>query len=186
MKEKRERYFIDPSFQTGFILKFCLVVVVSSLVMGAVVLGLTRNSTTVAIENTKVMVKPTSDFIFPVLSLTVVVVAVFSAGTVLFLTLYHSHKIVGPMSRLRREIELFKQGDLDRNFSIRHSDQFQALSECLGQVAETFREKHLELKHQLKELKKFLNQGKGTVPEKAQMESLLSEITRTLDYFNIR
>ena len=58
---KRRNYFIDKSFQTKFIIKFCMIVMVSSLLIGVFLFFLSRNLTTVAIENARVIVKSTSD-----------------------------------------------------------------------------------------------------------------------------
>ena len=72
----RKHYFIDKEFQTKFILRFCGVVVVSSLLIGILIFLLSQNSTTVAIENTQVRVKTTADFILPVLVQTIIVVSI--------------------------------------------------------------------------------------------------------------
>jgi len=71
----RKHYLIDKKFQLAFVMKFCAVVILASLAIGTFIFYMSRNSTTVAIENTRVFVKPTSDFILPQLVVTVILVS---------------------------------------------------------------------------------------------------------------
>ena len=74
---KRRNYFIDKSFQSKFIFKFALIVVISAALMTVATLYFSQDSNTVAIENTRVVVKKTSDFILPILAVTVISSFVF-------------------------------------------------------------------------------------------------------------
>ncbi|MFC1515017.1 hypothetical protein ACFL5X_03860 [Candidatus Omnitrophota bacterium] len=184
-KYSRRHYFIDKQFQTNFILKFCLIVLVSSVLIGALVLLLSKGSTTVAIENTKVQVKTTSDFILPILLQTIAVVSLFSAFAVGFLSLVSSHKISGPLFRLKREIDILKDGDLGRNFNIRASDQLQALSKSLSEMSVNMRRRYVEVKDKCKDLKGMLEEKKYSLSaeDKAQVAKILAEIDITLKRF---
>lgn len=186
-EHRRRRYFIDPVFQMDFILRFCLVVIVSSLLIGIFVFLLSQNSTTVAIENTHVFVKRTSDFILPVLAVTVLVVTAFSAVVVLILTLFVSHKIAGPIYRLKEEIKAVTQGDLTRKFQIRQKDQMQDLAGNLKGMGETLCGKHRLLKSQTQRLHEFLEEKKyqpGPTDQDA-LRQMIQDLENTLDYFKI-
>ena len=188
MKKKgysRRNYFIDSQFQTKFIFKFCAVVFISSLLIGAIIFLLSQNSTTVAIENTQVQVKNTSDFILPVLVQTIVVVSIFSAFIVAGLTLFISHKISGPLFRLKREIDTLKDGDLGRNFNIRASDQLQALSRSLNDMSISLRQRYVEVKDKCKDLKGLLEEKKYSLSEddKRYVAKVLDEIDALLKRF---
>ena len=69
---KRQQHFIDKNFQTNFILKFSSIVVLGSILIGVVVMFLSRGMTTVTIENTNVVVKSTIDFLFPIILQTII------------------------------------------------------------------------------------------------------------------
>jgi methyl-accepting chemotaxis protein len=186
-EHKRRQYFIDPVFQSQFILKFCAVVIVASLLVGVVIFWLSQNSTTVAIENTRVLVKSTSDFLFPVLTITVLTVTVFTALVVLILTLLYSHRIAGPIFRLKREITLLKHGGMERNFTLRQQDQLQALAASLAEMSDTLRGKHLEINNKYHLLNQFL-QNKDfpvSVEERKRLEALLEDLSETLNYFKV-
>ncbi len=184
---KRRNYFIDRNFQTNFILKFCVIVIFSSALVVAGILFFSRDSNTVAIENTQVTVKSTSDFILPLVVSTLIVVALFSALCVVVLTLLVSHKISGPLYRVQREIEVVARCDFRRNFHIRGGDQLQELARSLDVMCNSLKDSHIELKHKFDNLKRFLEENNYNVSAR-QAEQLLSHINNLqadLDNFKI-
>lgn len=184
---KRRRYFVDRMFQTKFIAKFCLAVIITSLLAGGLIFFLSRNSTTVAIENTRVVVKRTADFIFPVIVETVLVVSFFAGLVVLLMTLFISHKIVGPLVRLKRETDFLKDGDLRRNFSVRTKDQLRDLSKSLNLTCDALREKHKELQEKYNALRNFLQKDMlhGSTETKEELARILRELNSVLNYFKV-
>jgi methyl-accepting chemotaxis protein len=186
-RNHRKTLLIDPPFQTQFISKFCMMIIITSLVLGGAVYFLTRGSTTVAIENTRVYAKPTADFILPSLSATVLVVAFLSALGVLVSALFISHKIVGPIFRLQREVVRVSEGDLVRNFNIRDKDQFQVLAQSLNLMASTFRAKHAALREAHLALSAFLQEKDFSVSsgDKEALRKMLEKMNTALNYFKV-
>ncbi len=179
---RRRILFIDKDFQAKFIAKFCMIVVISSVLVVALLLFLSKNFTTVAIENTQVVVKNTSDFILPIIIETVSIVTVFTALAVIILTLLVSHKIAGPLYRLKKEIDVFKAGYLAANFKTRKSDQLKELAASLCEMGNSLASKHIELKNKLAGLKASLqnpDDDKGAILRK------LNELEQVLSYFKI-
>ena len=191
-ERKRKKYFIDRSFQTKFILKFCVVVVISSMFVGGLIFLLSQGSTTVAIENSKVMVKKTSDFLLPTLVVTVIVVSVFSALVVLILTLVVSHKISGPLYRLKKEIDYMKEGDFTRNFNIREDDQLKEVSKSLSEMSGSLRQRHIELRDKIRVLKNHMEEERfsslpeeGNAEERSGLYLMVKEINGIVNYFKV-
>ena len=176
----RRNYFIDKEFQTKFILKFCLIAILSSLVLSFFVIFLSRGSTTVTIENARVMVKGSADFIFPIMLQTLLIATVFSAFAVSVLTLFVSHKIAGPLYRIKKEIDVLKSGDLTPSFKIRKDDQLQNLAVTLAELAGRLRDKHKALKERLLQLRDMLRQPQYN---KEAVENKLKELEDILNYF---
>jgi len=181
---KRKNIFIDRNFQTKFILKFCTIVIISSLLIIGLLLFLSRDSTTVTIENTRVMVKKTTDFILPIILETVLLALVFSSLAVIIVTLFTSHKISGPLYRLRREVEALGEGDFKRDFNIRGNDQFQEFSQTLKQMCNSLRDKHLHLKEKCSEFRQYIeNNLSGENKEK--LFAILREVEEELKKFRV-
>ncbi len=184
---QRRQYVIDPAFQLRFILKFCAIVIVSSILVACGIFYFFNQSTTVAIENTKVIVKPTADFILPGVVVTLGIVAVFSSVIVAFLSLMSSHKIAGPVFRIQKELDLVRQGDLTRTFSIRNTDQLKPLARALGETTEVLREKHIELGSQCRSLSNFLDE-KGLVlseDDRDKLHHMLKDLYEVVNYFKV-
>ena len=187
-QKHRRQYLIEPSFQIKFIVKFCVVVIIGSLLIGGSVFFLTRNSTTVAIENTKVLVKPTSDFILPSLLIAILIVSAFTAFGVLILSLHTSHKIAGPIFRLRKEIYLMQKGDMTQDFSIRDKDQLQILAYSLSCMTSTFCAKHKALKDAYQDLVCYLKERDFCVSsnDKDELSKKLDDMNNAFSYFKVK
>jgi methyl-accepting chemotaxis protein len=178
---KRRNYFIDKKFQAKFILKFCSIIVAASLLTGAALMVFSSNSTTVAIENTKVRVKSTADFLFPLMLQTILIVTIFSALAVILLTLFISHQIAGPLFRLRREIEKLGEGNLNVNFNIREGDQLKNLAASLAAMACSLRGKIELLRRGFLEIKETVEKSSNS--EKTCLYDKLKDVESNLNSF---
>ena len=145
-KNRRRHYFIDSSFQTKFIMKFCLLIACTSLLAGGLIYWFNRATTTVAFENLRVVVKSTSDFILPIMIEILAIVTVLVGFATIAVTLFASHKIAGPLYRFKSGIDKVRAGDLASRFSIRTGDQLQ-------KVANEFEHMRIELKDSIVTLK---------------------------------
>ncbi|MFA6384293.1 MAG: hypothetical protein WCY10_02855 [Candidatus Omnitrophota bacterium] len=183
----RKQYLIDKKFQLAFIMKFCSVVVISSLAIGALIFYVSRNSTTVAIQNTRVFVKPTSDFILPQLVIISIAVSVVFSSILFVMALISTHRIAGPLYRLRKEIESFRGGDLTNAFIIRDKDQLKGLAKSLRDMGSALRRKHAELKSKTDTLRSFLKDRNYCVvfEDKERFSALLKDIDDILAYFKV-
>ena len=181
-KYRRRNVFIDKDFQTKFILKFCLIVILSSITIAILLFILSRNFTTVAIENAHVTVKSTASFLAPIIIETVSLVTAFSAVCVIILTLFVSHKIAGPLYSLKKNICEMKGGNMNLNFKTRKKDQLQDLAICLADMSKVLTGKHTELKIKFKELKDCAANA-GT--DKSVIIKKIGEVEKVLNYFKI-
>lgn len=186
-RERRRHYMVDQSFQLNFIFKFCLVTIISSLAIGSLVYYFSQSSTTVAIEHTKVIVKPTSDFIRPLLILTVLIVTVFSAVVVLFLTLIVSHRIAGPVYRFRKDLARISEGYFENPFQIRRKDQLRELAESLKTMTNTFKWKVVFLQQANRRLNSLLHHEGSLSPENLkQVRDVVRQINEEISFFKIK
>jgi methyl-accepting chemotaxis protein len=187
VKHVRKQYIVDRHFQIGFIKRFTWLVVASSLLLGIIIFLLTQGSTTVAIEKTKVYAKPTSDFILPTLSLTVLAVTTIAGISVGLIAFFISHRIAGPAFRLKREIELLKKGSLSRDFSIRKHDHLKDLASSLQDMTDTFYERHTALKRDYEKLTQLLRREGIMIDweDREEIEKALNNIEQNIDYFKV-
>ena len=127
-KNRRRNYFIDRGFQSKFIVKFCALVILASILIGTLIYFFNRQTITVALENLKVVAMTTSDFIFPAMFGIIIVVTLLIGVITIAVTLLTSHKIAGPLYRLKAELEKMRGGDFSSDIHIRTKDQLQKLA----------------------------------------------------------
>ncbi|OGX16059.1 MAG: hypothetical protein A2166_05460 [Omnitrophica WOR_2 bacterium RBG_13_41_10] len=180
LTEKRKTYLIDKEFQTKFILKFCALVVLGSMLTIEALYLLAMKSTTVSIINSRVVVRSTADFLLPILIQTVVIVTILVGLATIAVTLFVSHKIAGPLYRFRKVVETLSTGDFSSNFNIRDPDQLQTLAEAFNKMITNTRGQINMLKDNLLGLKNKLNSfTEREVSQEARNE--FKKITEALD-----
>jgi len=183
-KNRRRHYFIDRQFQSRFIIKFCLLIIITSLLTGILIYIFNRNSTTVAFDNLKVVVKSTSDFILPIM-LQILVIITFLIGVATIVTsLLTSHKLVGPIYRFKLGIDQMKTGDLSTPFNVRTGDQLQKTAYEFDMMRVSLKDSITVLKQNwpyVKEKTLFLiNESKQ---KEAQVNYAIEKIDSELDKF---
>jgi methyl-accepting chemotaxis protein len=174
LHNKRRNYFIDKGFQGMFILKFCLIVICSSLLTAGIMYFLGRKSTTVSILDSRVVVLGTANFLLPLLIQTALVVLVIVGIATIAVTLFFSHKIAGPLYRFRKVIEALGEGDFSLHFRIRDYDQLQNLGKELNAMIENIKIKINAVKENISKLKK----KSGNISQED-----LEELDRNINYF---
>jgi len=185
----RRTYFIDKSFQSKFILKFCALVAIGGALTIAIVYFLARQSNTVAFVNSRVVVKTTADFILPLLIQTVVIVLVLISLATLAVALFVSHKIAGPLYRFKKVIQQLKEGDFCCDFKIRHLDQLQDLAQELNDMILKVRGEIKSLKGQVTsladKLEDFSEQENPETKKKdlGELKHITKEINKIIGYF---
>jgi hypothetical protein len=103
------------------------------------------------------------------------------------MALIATHRIAGPMFRLRKEIDGLRGGDLTGAFIIRDKDQLKGLARSLSDMNMVLRQKHVELKHRTDSLKGFLKDKNYCVSfeDKEKFSELLKDIDDILIYFKV-
>ncbi len=182
---RRKKMLLNKAFQLRFIVRFALITFCSSLLFGGLVYFLSSSSTTVAIENTKVFVKPTSDFILPSLGLTMLMVLAVSCLAMVAMLMYVSHTIAGPEYRLNQEILKIKEGRFDGNFILRKNDQLKALADNLKECEIVLREKHIGLRRQWDELAFYLKDRNYKLADDdiARVKKIMDGVNTKIKFF---
>ena len=180
---KRRIYFIEKSFQAKFILKFCALVVLGGFLTIGLLYFLAMQSTTVSVVNSRVVVRTTANFILPILIQTVAIVMVIVGLATVAVTLFVSHKIAGPLYRIRKVMQELEGGDFSHDFHIRHLDQLQDLADAFNNSIQKIREKIRFIKGGLETMKK----GLGSISENEVSENkraLLRELKDVSEELN--
>ena len=186
---RRRTYFIEKKFQTNFIIKFCSLVIVSGLLTIAIIYLLAKQSTSVSIVNSRVLVRSTADFLLPLLFQTVAVVVVLIGMAAVAVTLLVSHKIAGPLYRFQKVLQTLTEGDFSSDFRIRKLDQLQGLADEFNNMIRRTRGQLNLLKTNFVSLKSKLddlpegevsNQKRSSLKE---LKSISEDLNKIIKYF---
>ncbi len=135
-KSQRRNYYIDKSFQTKFILKFCSLVVLGSGLIVALIYWLAQHSTTVGIANGRVSVHTTAEYLLPLLLQTVFLELVVVSLVAIVMTLLFTHKIAGPLYRFKLMLGHLGEGDFSTSMKLRGGDQLQEVAVAYNEAVE--------------------------------------------------
>ncbi|MDD5644395.1 MAG: HAMP domain-containing protein [bacterium] len=151
---KRKKRFAKAKFQQKFIITFCVLVIIGSLLAGLLIYAMTKSTFTTAFVNSRLEMKNTADFILPAVIMSgIIVVICVGIGTVI-LTLYTSNRIAGPLKRMEGEIKDVAGGNLRKRFSVRELDEIKSLSEELDEMALKLKSNIQDIKDAVSELEK--------------------------------
>lgn len=183
--ERRKCYFIKKDFQRNFIIKFCLLVLLGSLISGAIIYLMSRATVTTTFLNSRLTIKSTADFILPAVLLSSLVVIICVGLSTIAVVLFTSHKIAGPLYHLEKDVEELGKGNLKARFTLRQGDEIKAMAENLAQAAANLRAKVNSIKNSFSGLKNSLMRlekdgvcvlSKEIKEELAQLEAGLGEL----------
>ena len=129
---KRRQVYIKKNFQTKFILKFILVLILGGAISIGLTLLNTKGTLTSSFSNSKLVIENTSIAIMPQVIFTTLITTGIVGILVTLVTLLVSHKIAGPIVRFEKDIDRVAKGDLKTRINIRKGDQFQEIAESLN------------------------------------------------------
>ena len=149
---KRRIVYIHKPFQRSFILKFCAIALVAMLFASLFLYSLSKDTMTATYRYHHLSLLETADAILPALIITNgVVLLVFVIATI-FLTLYVSHKIGGPLYRFGKSLESIGGGNLNLYMKLRPQDQLKDFADQLNQMTENLNKKIRRIREEVTEL----------------------------------
>lgn len=111
---KRKNFYIKKDFQRDFIVKFCVLTGLGSVLGMGWVYWLAMNSTTVGIQDGRIAVHTTADYLLPLMFQTVLVQVIIVSIATMALTLIISFRIAGPLYKLKMMFHGLGQGGVKR------------------------------------------------------------------------
>ncbi len=140
---KRRHFFVKKSYQFKFILKFCLIVLVGSIISTGLVLLFSRGTLTSSFDDSRLVVTNTAKAILPTVIATNVITILLITIATIVVVLFISHKIAGPLFRFQKELKEIGEGDLTKLITLRKNDQITDMAENLNIMTANLREKVL-------------------------------------------
>jgi len=179
-KSRRRRYFIDPQFQVAYILGFAIFAVIATLIAGGVVAHLFLFE----LPRTRVEQAFWGPEFFSNLMWVILALAIVACLWSVFV----SHKVVGPMFRLKKVMRAVGEGDLTTRVRFRTRDRLKDVgSACdemiagLRNLAATDRNSAVEISEIAKRARETLSREETTPDGLRRVRAILDEIVSKAD-----
>ena len=134
---KRKQYLVDRAYQIRFVTRIFTVVlavgVISSLLSTSL---LWMNMYRPELGSTTLLVG-----CLVAVAVTLLIELLIAIPIVFFLGIQQSHRIVGPMNRIKQTLEAIGKGDFSRRITLRKGDALEDLAKSINQMAESLQQR---------------------------------------------
>ena len=191
---RRRNYFIKKEFQARFISRFVIPVILTALISALVVYYFSNQSVTTVFENSRLVIKPGTEFIMPGLILSTLVSVILVGIATMFVMFFISHRIAGPLHKVERSLKKMGNGDLSFDVYFRRRDEIKKLAETFNVASQRLNALVGDVKLQTGELNSAVNEMR-TLPQKSlqeqdasikRLEIILAQLNEKLLKFRLR
>lgn len=196
-KNRRRNYFIKKEFQAKFILKFCILVILTALISAFLIYHFSGRSVTTVFEKSRIKIVPSTTFITPSLIISSLISVVLVGTATIIVVLFISHRIAGPLYKLESLLERMASGDVSFDVHLRRKDEIKELAEAFTEAVHGLnnllcdaKKESIELGSVIKELK-VLSEKLPTLPEDIKkdiekLETAKNNLDDKLNKFRLR
>lgn len=134
---KRKQYLVDPSYQLRFVTRVFLIVFVVAIISSIISSSLLwKNMYRADLESRVPLIAS-----LIAVATTLLIELLLAIPLVFFLGIRQSHRIVGPLTRIKRTIEAIGAGDFSQHITVRHGDALEDLAATINQMADNLRQR---------------------------------------------
>lgn len=173
IKNRRKQYFINRKFQSDFIIKFCILVIAGSFISGVIIYFMSKSTVTTVFENSRLTIKSTADFILPAVLLSSCAVIVLIGLAAVWVTVFTSHRIAGPLYRIEKDTEEVAGGNLNKKFDLRNTDELKLLAQSFNKMTDNLRSGIASIKEAIAKLER-----KAPLDLKQELENLKQAVSK--------
>ena len=149
---KRRKYFIKKDYQVKFILKFCIIVLVGSIISTGLLFLFSQGTLTSSFDNSRLVIRNTSFAILPAVILTNIITLVLITLSSIVVIIFISHKIAGPMFRFEKDLTDIGKGNLVKKIALRKKDQFTDIATSMNNMTMELHNKVFSIETELERL----------------------------------
>jgi len=122
-KNRRKNYFIKRKFQADFFIKFIVLLIVEALIIAVLFMFISRGTLTTAYSSEGLTIQRTGIY-FLINFLLISCVAGLSISIAgLFVFMFLTHRIGGPLYKFEQTLENARDGDIAQRMQLRSTDQ---------------------------------------------------------------
>ncbi|MDD2998302.1 MAG: HAMP domain-containing protein [Erysipelotrichia bacterium] len=173
-KKARKHYLILPSYQIRLVAFMSLVVFLGSILHGFFLYRITSKNIQEGFLSAHNRLRSTWEILKPAIivtnSLSFLLITVF----LLILTIFISHRLIGPMFKVAGQLKKISSGKLNHaSIRLREGDEGQVLCEAVNELQDKYRQRFIKLR----KLKISIEANQVSTDQiGAQIEDILNEI----------
>lgn len=147
----RKKYIIRK-FQLRIFARALFLVLIALFFAGLAIYLLMEGSVSTTLQNSRLVIKSTQKFILPIFAFASFITVFFVSGIGWILIYVFSHKVVGPIHRVKKHLEKVAGGDLSTKLFFRSSDDLHDVSENINDMTKSLAFKVDEVKQDMRRL----------------------------------
>ena len=179
MSSKRNIFIINPAFQYKFCLYVCTFVFLSSLIYPLTIYDIYDKVIALQPHRLSSIQESRTELLF-LLS----IIQVSLIGIVFVLCIFMSHKIAGPMFKLKTHLEKIRHGEPFSPLFFRKGDNFKEVADEINEFFDFVRENNKKDFHYLQEVNEYIKNLEMVLPE--DKKPVISEIVKKLEEISKR
>lgn len=170
---KRSTFLIDPGFQLRFSAAVCLLVVLSSLIYPLLLWDFFNEIIALQPALKGKLTNAKNDFM-----VFLITIQVIFSGVIFILFIFLTHKIAGPLFKLKKHLSNIRHGDPISPLTFRNGDHFTDVAEEVSLFLDTVSRNQENDFQYIEEVSSFIENLTNVVPD--DKKPLLNEISRRL------
>lgn len=152
LPNRRRDHFVKRDFQFRWIMKFCFLVLTGAVISTGLLLLFSLDTLTSSFHQSRLVIRNTALAILPATIYTNLITLGLITLASIFVVLFISHKLAGPLFRFEKELKEIGEGDLTKRIRLRKEDQLAEMAESLNEMSARLHEKVLSVQAGLREL----------------------------------
>jgi len=183
MNNRRKNYFIKKKFQANFFIKFFVLLVAEAFLIAALFMVIAEGTLTTAYTEAGLTIQRTGSYFLLsfILISTVVGLGIGIAG--IFVFMYLSHRIGGPLYKFEKTVEAAQSGDIAQRVTLRKTDQLLEIRDLMNEFLRDLDKRLAEIKNDFNDLK--LATERDLDPENVRnINETIKKIESSLGHFN--
>ncbi len=134
---RRKQYLVDRGYQLRFVTRVFVVVLIVAVVSSLISTGLLwTNMYRADLEQQATLIAA-----LIAVATTLLVELLIAIPLVYFLGIRQSHRVVGPINRIKRVLEAVGAGDFSQRIALRRGDALEGLAKSINQMADSLQQR---------------------------------------------
>jgi methyl-accepting chemotaxis protein len=121
---RRRNYFIKKKFQTNFLIRFVALLLLEAVLIAGLFMFVSQGTLTAAYNGSELTIQQTGVYFFLRFLLITSIAGVGIAAAGVFVFIYLTHRLGGPMYRFEKSIDEARTGNLLQHVQLRKTDEF--------------------------------------------------------------